>query len=335
MTRKPWQENDPLDPEFPFFIRDSTAENYIFQTHWHTHYEMVQVLGGTIEAVLENKTYKTRRGDILLIDAEVGHGFFNPANAKIRVFHFDLAIFEKDSGAIIEDIENNPSFFSRCPVLRVGSVHAGVETLLAQTYEEFFCRSPGYRRMIRAKLNELAVFFMRGCILSQTTPKLPGSQDAQEPPESENLREPTEIAPSLMGPSKLARPADTGTPIENGDTQSSRARIDTILSFIYRNYDNPKLTIEQTAAAVGLSKYYFARFFKIRMGITFHNYLTVLRVTLAKKYLLTTDRSVTDIAWRCGFSNLTTFDRLFKARTGIPPSRYLTASIKRLPDSAR
>ena len=95
-----------------------------------------------------------------------------------------------------------------------------------------------------------------------------------------------------------------------------------IYNFILKNYDNPDLVLENAASALNLSKFHFAHLFKKYMGYSFHSYLTTTRVNFAKRYLIETKMTITDVAFHSGFSSLQTFNRVFKAFTGFTPGTY-------------
>lgn len=83
------------------------------------------------------------------------------------------------------------------------------------------------------------------------------------------------------------------------------------------------LTLEQTACVTGFSKYHFSRLFKQYTNTTFYNYLCHKRIQ-ASQFMLTIDMTapVTDIAFRVGFNNLTSFCRCFKKYVNCSPSEY-------------
>lgn len=95
-----------------------------------------------------------------------------------------------------------------------------------------------------------------------------------------------------------------------------------LLNFIDTHYADD-LTLEQAAEYIGFSKYHFTRLFKQHTNTTFHNYLCYKRIQTAQS-LLTKDRDrpITDIAFCCGFNNLTTFSRCFNKYTGCSPTEY-------------
>jgi AraC-like DNA-binding protein len=106
-----------------------------------------------------------------------------------------------------------------------------------------------------------------------------------------------------------------------------------ITDFILKNFDNPDLILEEAAVALNLNKFYFARFFKKHMGYSFHSYLTITRINFAKRYLLETKMSITDVAFRSGFGSLQTFNRVFKTSTGYTPGTYRRENKAVVPDA--
>ena len=57
-------------------------------------------------------------------------------------------------------------------------------------------------------------------------------------------------------------------------------------------------------------------------GIDFVTYLNMVRVEKAAELLKGTSLKITDIALRCGFDNVRTFNRVFKEVTGTTPSAF-------------
>jgi AraC-like DNA-binding protein len=104
--------------------------------------------------------------------------------------------------------------------------------------------------------------------------------------------------------------------------KNNNLRMERVFSFIFGNFDNPELSLEQVAESASLSKFYFTRFFKEQSGQSFHECLSRVRIGQARKFLSQTDLPIIDIAYQCGFASLATFNRLFKDQTGVTPSCY-------------
>lgn len=82
------------------------------------------------------------------------------------------------------------------------------------------------------------------------------------------------------------------------------------------------LDIDQLARDVGLSRPHFFKLFRRQMGVTPSIYLNTLRTEQAIDDLLSTDKSVTEIAFDVGFSSQASFTRFFSSNVGIAPSEY-------------
>ena len=80
-----------------------------------------------------------------------------------------------------------------------------------------------------------------------------------------------------------------------------------------------QITLEELAALVHLSPFHFARCFKATMGLAPHQYVIARRMELAKRLVLTTRLTVSEIAWSIGYENLSHFRRLFALHIGVTP----------------
>ena len=96
-----------------------------------------------------------------------------------------------------------------------------------------------------------------------------------------------------------------------------------------RNYilDNPdkEHSLDALARRANLSPYHFARLFKRQVGTTPHDYLIHTRLNLAKFYLLSSNSSVKEIAYLCGFTNESGFCTCFKKHLGTTPTSFRIA----------
>lgn len=104
-------------------------------------------------------------------------------------------------------------------------------------------------------------------------------------------------------------------------TQKYLDRLNLVTAYIKDNsqYD---LSLEEIAEKFDLTPHYFARFFKKYMGSTFLEYLTRVRLDQAFKLLLSTDMTISDISYDCGFKNPKSFYSSFKKYYKTTPSMY-------------
>jgi AraC-like DNA-binding protein len=94
-----------------------------------------------------------------------------------------------------------------------------------------------------------------------------------------------------------------------------------VLHFIEESYYS-SITLEDLSKVVAMSPKYFCKFFYELTHRTPIDYLNYYRVECASYKLVTTDLSITDIAYSCGFNDLSYFIRSFKKYKGITPSKY-------------
>ena len=78
----------------------------------------------------------------------------------------------------------------------------------------------------------------------------------------------------------------------------------------------------QAARLASFSPAGFSRFFHKRMGKTFENYVTEVRIGHACRRLLESDESIAEIAFATGFNNLSNFNRHFRRLKGLAPREY-------------
>ena len=83
-----------------------------------------------------------------------------------------------------------------------------------------------------------------------------------------------------------------------------------------------KLTLEDVASYSGYSKYHFARMFKAYAGISFYDFFLRQRVLLCEQLLADPQIPVTEVALRCGFGSIATFNRIFKQYEKMTPTEY-------------
>jgi AraC-like DNA-binding protein len=93
-----------------------------------------------------------------------------------------------------------------------------------------------------------------------------------------------------------------------------------VISTILERLDEP-LLLEDMAEIAQLSPYHFNRIFRQITGIPPGKFQGALRVQAAKRLLVTTQLSVTEICFMVGYNSLGTFTSSFTALVGLSPSQ--------------
>lgn len=104
------------------------------------------------------------------------------------------------------------------------------------------------------------------------------------------------------------------------------------ISYLEQHFTE-ELTVENLAAVVNLSPFYFSRLFRKFTNMSPHAYQVHLRVTLARQLLASSNQAVERISDNCGFSSPQHFIRCFKQHVGCTPRGYRkqTANTTSLP----
>lgn len=106
-----------------------------------------------------------------------------------------------------------------------------------------------------------------------------------------------------------------------GQPRKSRERMKRLLEYMEEHYGE-KITVEDGAELCFYSNSHFMKYFKQYMGVPFIQYLNEFRLEKAAGMLLTTPDPVTAVAQRCGFDNISYFNRLFRRKYGKTPGEY-------------
>ena len=81
-------------------------------------------------------------------------------------------------------------------------------------------------------------------------------------------------------------------------------------------------TIDAAAGSVGMSRRAFTKLFHEVTGSTWLTHVRRLAINHAKHQLAQTNLSIASVAFECGFNDLSTFYRQFKAQVGVSPRNY-------------
>ena len=106
-------------------------------------------------------------------------------------------------------------------------------------------------------------------------------------------------------------------PAETADTR----RLKAVLQWISVHYAEG-LRVADAAGVCSFSSSHFMRWFRQMTGQSFVAFLNEYRLNAAAEALHATDETVLTIASRCGFENLSYFNRAFKAHFGMTPREY-------------
>lgn len=98
-------------------------------------------------------------------------------------------------------------------------------------------------------------------------------------------------------------------------------RLDAVMLFLHENYHRSVL-LEEVASLINMSEASLTRFLKKWTGKTFVDNLNDIRIAEASCRLIDTSDTIAEICYKCGFNNLSNFNRIFKKKKGSTPTKY-------------
>src|ERR1035437_9797110 len=109
-------------------------------------------------------------------------------------------------------------------------------------------------------------------------------------------------------------------------------RMDRVFQFLNGKVGEP-VRLSEAARIVNLSEGAFSRFFRMHTGKTFPEFVNELRIGRACTLLMEDNLNITEVAYECGFTNLSNFNRQFLRLKGLSPREFRLQLQQRLHQS--
>jgi AraC-like DNA-binding protein len=104
----------------------------------------------------------------------------------------------------------------------------------------------------------------------------------------------------------------------------SSRRIEKVMKYLNNNFDKD-VSLTEAAKIAGMTEVALSRFFKQRTGKTFVDTLNEIRLGHASRLLIETTQSIAEVAYHCGFNNMSNFNRIFKKKKDCTPKDFRLA----------
>ncbi|WP_293302337.1 AraC family transcriptional regulator [Pedobacter sp. UBA4863] len=101
----------------------------------------------------------------------------------------------------------------------------------------------------------------------------------------------------------------------------SSRRVEKVMEYINLNFDK-QISLAEVARIANMTEVSFSRFFKNRTGVSFIDSLIEIRLGHASRKLIDTTEAVSEVAYNCGFNNISNFNRIFKKKKGCTPKEF-------------
>ncbi len=227
--------------------------------HWHIEYELVFVLAGSAELMINDNLFEMYQGSCAFINSEDIHYIKATTESIIGIVKTDAVNVKKIIGnrqLIFPVIDNFPN------ILQV----------FESVYDEIKNEKDLY--LVAAELivsNFLIEIFRKQAFLL--------------------------------------------SPKNNKQTEKHKK----LLELLANNY--AYISFEDAVTYMNLNKSYFSKYFCRLSGMTFTQYLNILKISNAIEKIHNKKMTITEISISCGFGTIRNFNRVFKSLTGYTPKQ--------------
>lgn len=109
--------------------------------------------------------------------------------------------------------------------------------------------------------------------------------------------------------------------LPDADPDDSLIQFLDVIEYIDKNIEK-EITVEELAGLYSLNKIYFSNKFAKHMGVSPSQFIINRRLEKAMELIKTSNLSLKEISYKCGFQNNLYFSRLFKKKIGMSPSEF-------------
>lgn len=272
-------------PDEGFAFKEIRGRGFDCPWHFHSECELILVLAGGGFRMLGDHLAALRPGDLVLVGPNLPHLYRNDEDAPGGAPPVHALLIQFEADCLGEGLMRLPALAPVRRLLRRAALGLDVR---GRTRTQVAQRMDPMGRL--SGVRRIALFL--------------------------------EIL-DLLARSRECRPlASPG--YAAGGSPFDQERMNRVFRFINEQFDRP-VFLAEAAGLVHLSAGAFSRFFRAHTGKTFPRFVNELRVGRACRLLAEGESSVTEIAFACGFENLSNFNRQFLRMRGVSPSRFRAA----------
>lgn len=114
----------------------------------------------------------------------------------------------------------------------------------------------------------------------------------------------------------------------NSSNKLDRKFISEFTSLIESNLANEDLSVDDIYKGLGISKIQLYRKTKALLGFSVNDYILSVRLQKAKYLLMNEDLTISEVAYKVGFSSQAYFSTVFKSKFSVTPSEFKESSKK-------
>lgn len=192
----------------------------------------------------------------------------------------------------------------------------GARAMLNELLGHIFFRAPGNMKLMKARVLELVVMISRAAVETGAEMEALLGLNFDFVSDLSQVNDYEELCAWVVR--MLETFLDT---VSQSQDAPGSAQLNDALGFI-RTHHMKNLSLDEVAAQVHISPYYLSHLFREKLGVTFVEYVTSVRMELAKNYLLHTRLPVSAVAEKLGYEDAGYFGKVFRKYTGQTPKNF-------------
>lgn len=268
---------------FPIHIQYGFHEDNLY-VHSHEDFsELVIVLEGNSQHIVNDESYEISKGDVFVINQFTEHSYVNANQLRICNIMFK----PDDVFANVYDMKKTSGFQALFVLEPHYSQNYHFCSQLKLTASEF--------KLIEQHITEMIEVYTKKDICWQDTV----------------------FSGFCLLCIMLSKYYNTDT----AGNDNEFVKLAGAVAYIENNYCS-SITTEELARIAGYSERQFLRLFKSIFASTPNIYIINLRMKKAQQLLRSSDMTIGEIAWNCGYDDHNYFSRVFKKHAGMSPSEY-------------
>jgi AraC-like DNA-binding protein len=278
-----YKEITPVTQSDVFIIINSEKVGFDYPIHYHSAYELTLILNSSGNRIVGDSVEKYSFSDLVLIGPEIYHRWDDD----------DIAP-EKRNNAHVITIQFSKDLFEQTFFLKES--FSSIQNLLKDSQrglkfvgETFRIVAEKMKNLTRVKKFESVMEFLK-------------------------------ILHTLSISKDKKYLASDGFVSIKEDAKGDR--VTKMYTYILIHFNDSNLRITELAQESNMSTSAFGHFFKKSTNKSFTQFVVDMRLGYASKLLLSSNDSISEVAYKSGFNNIANFNRLFKKNKFITPKQY-------------
>lgn len=267
-----------------FRIKEDILPYISTPLHYHPHYELVWIKKGFGIRVVGDHIDQFKEGDMVLMGPNLPHTWEND-----KIYYEEGSTLKVDV-YVLHFMDEIITYLHRFPEL------SGIKDILAQS-QRGLCITGTTNHELSKIIKQLFVSssIERIILFLRVFQLLENSKDI-----------------ALLSSSDFA----------HFFSEQKSDRLRKVYEFMSKNFDR-NIQIEEVSNIACMSPTAFCRYFKQKTGQSFISYLNNFRLGYARNLLNGNKYKISIVAEKCGFQDISYFNRMFKQKNNMTPTEYI------------